>query len=116
MRIPFGHRSTPLSPGLAAALLASAVMVPAYATPGNPDGMKAHIAAAEKVAASHPDLKGPLNLCKTATGGPASSFMANYKKWSAEAPLPPMQVFDNLYFLGLGHQDLGRHHRRRRHG
>ena len=101
MHTPFGRRSMPRLPlGFAAAMLAAAANVPAQAAPSNPDGMKAHIAAAEKVAASHPDLAGPLNLCKTATGAPASAFMANYKKWSAETPLPPMQVFDNLYFLG----------------
>ena len=101
MHIPFGRRSMPRLPlGFAAAMFAAAANVPAQAASSNPDGMKAHIAAAEKVAASHPELAGPLNLCKTATGAPASAFMANYKKWSAEPPLPPMQVFDNLYFLG----------------
>jgi metallo-beta-lactamase class B len=83
-----------------AVFAASLGTLPAQAEPGNPEGMKAHLATAEKAASGHPHLAGPLNLCKTATGAPASAFMANYKRMVAEPPLPPMQVFDNLYFLG----------------
>jgi metallo-beta-lactamase class B len=57
-----------------------------------------HIAAA--TAAAKMDLLGPLGLCKTATDAPAPSFMDNYKTMQKEPPLAPMQVMDELYFLG----------------
>jgi metallo-beta-lactamase class B len=87
---------------LLAALAAAApcCFVPARAEPGDAKAMNAHIAAATKAAGDRKDLEGPLALCKTATGAPASAFMENYKRMSTEPPLPPMQVFDNLYFLG----------------
>jgi metallo-beta-lactamase class B len=74
--------------------------VDARADASNSVGMKAHIATATETAGDQPDLAGPLALCKTATGAPASAFMDNYRKMVAEPPLAPMQVFDNLYFLG----------------
>lgn len=57
-----------------------------------------HIAAAARAAKA--DLLGPLGLCKTATGAPASAFMATYETMKKEPPLEPMQVMDDLYFLG----------------
>ena len=57
-----------------------------------------HMAAATKAAKA--DLLGPLGLCKTATPDPAPAFMDNYNKMKAEPPLAPMQVMDDLYFLG----------------
>src|SRR5215470_1679069 len=57
-----------------------------------------HIAAAARAAKA--DLLGPLGLCKTATGAPASAFMETYDKMKKEPPLQPMQVMDDLYFLG----------------
>jgi metallo-beta-lactamase class B len=57
-----------------------------------------HIAAAARAAKA--DLLGPLALCKTATGTPASAFMDNYNAMKTEPPLEPMQVMDELYFLG----------------
>jgi metallo-beta-lactamase class B len=57
-----------------------------------------HIAAAARAAKA--DLLGPLGLCKTATPEPAPAFMDNYKAMSKEPPLEPMQVMDDLYFLG----------------
>jgi metallo-beta-lactamase class B len=57
-----------------------------------------HIAAAARAAKA--DLLGPLALCKTATGAPSSAFMENYEKMKQEPPLEPMQVMDELYFLG----------------
>ena len=57
-----------------------------------------HIAAAERAAKA--DLLGPLGLCRTATGAPASPFMETYEKMKQEPPLEPMQVMDDLYFLG----------------
>ena len=56
------------------------------------------MAAAAKAAKA--DLLGPLGLCKTATPQPASGFTENYNKMKAEPPLEPMQVMDDLYFLG----------------
>jgi metallo-beta-lactamase class B len=57
-----------------------------------------HIAAASKAAKA--DLLGALGLCKTATPDEAPAFMENYTKLKAEPPLEPMQVMDDLYFLG----------------
>ncbi len=57
-----------------------------------------HMAVASKAAKA--DLLGPLGLCKTATPDPAPAFMDNYNKMKAEPPLAPMQVMDDLYFLG----------------
>jgi metallo-beta-lactamase class B len=57
-----------------------------------------HIAAASKAAKT--DLLGALGLCKTATPDEAAGFMDNYTRMKAEPPLEPMQVMDDLYFLG----------------
>jgi metallo-beta-lactamase class B len=57
-----------------------------------------HIAAASRAAKA--DLLGPLGLCKTATPEPAPAFMDNYNAMHKEPPLEPMQVMDDLYFLG----------------
>lgn len=57
-----------------------------------------HMAAATRAAKA--DLLGPLGLCKTATPEPAPAFMDNYKAMLKEPPLEPMQVMDDLYFLG----------------
>jgi len=63
----------------------------------NPE-IEHHMTAAAKAAKA--DLLGPLGLCKTATPEPAPAFMDNYNKMKAEPPLQPMQVMDELYFLG----------------
>jgi metallo-beta-lactamase class B len=57
-----------------------------------------HMAVAAKAAKT--DLLGALGLCKTATSQDATGFMENYEKMKAEPPLEPMQVMDDLYFLG----------------
>ena len=57
-----------------------------------------HMAIATKAAKT--DLLGPLGLCKTATPATGPDFMANYNAMVKEPPLPPMQVMDELYFLG----------------
>ncbi len=57
-----------------------------------------HMNAAARAAKA--DLLGALGLCKTATAQPAASFMDNYNKLKAEPPLEPMQVMDDLFFLG----------------
>src|SRR3984957_1983520 len=57
-----------------------------------------HIAAASKAAKA--DLLGALGLCKTATPDEAAGFMENSTKRRAAPPLEPMQVMDDLYFLG----------------
>ena len=57
-----------------------------------------HMAVAAKAAKT--DLLGALGLCKTATSEDATGFMENYEKMKAEPPLEPMQVMDDLYFLG----------------
>jgi len=63
-----------------------------------PPGVTEHVAVATKAAQS--DLPGPLGLCKTATPTPPPDFMDNYKAKLKEPPLEPMQVMDELYFLG----------------
>jgi metallo-beta-lactamase class B len=50
--------------------------------------------------AAQADLKGVLGLCKTATPAPAPAFMDTYKAMQEKPPLQPMQVMDELYFLG----------------
>lgn len=57
-----------------------------------------HMAAATRAAKA--DLLGALGLCKTATPEPVIGFMDNYTKMKQEPPLEPMQVMDELYFLG----------------
>ena len=61
-----------------------------------PEAAQPHIAAAT----AGSDMLGALGLCRTASPAPAPSFMDNYRSMSALPPLEPMQVFDNLYFLG----------------
>jgi metallo-beta-lactamase class B len=57
-----------------------------------------HMAIATKAAKT--DLLGPLGLCKTATPASGPDFMTNYNAMVKQPPLPPMQVMDELYFLG----------------
>jgi metallo-beta-lactamase class B len=84
---------------VAIAALALAVGIPlSVAKAAEPPGVAEHVAIATKAAQS--DLLGPLGLCKTATPEPAAAFMDNYKAKLKEPPLEPMQVMDELYFLG----------------
>src|ERR1700730_14101875 len=69
-----------------------------HAQKADPAAVAEHIAAA--TAAAKSDLLGPLGLCKTATPAPGPSFMDNYRAMMKEPPLEPMQVMDELYFLG----------------
>jgi metallo-beta-lactamase class B len=78
------------------ALSTLAFAVPARAQ-DNP-AIDQHIAAAARAAKA--DLLGPLGLCKTATPEPVIGFKENYDKMKAEPALEPMQVMDDLYFLG----------------
>jgi metallo-beta-lactamase class B len=83
-----------------AILFATAVLafgISASSAQDNPE-IDRHMAAATRAAKA--DLLGPLGLCKTATPEPAPAFMDNYNKMKAEPPLAPMQVMDELYFLG----------------
>ncbi|MBR0692030.1 MBL fold metallo-hydrolase [Bradyrhizobium lablabi] len=70
----------------------------ANAQKADPAAVEQHIAAA--TAAAKSDLLGPLALCKTATPTPGPSFMDNYRAAVKDPPLEPMQVMDELYFLG----------------
>jgi metallo-beta-lactamase class B len=84
---------------VAIAALALTVGIPlSVAKAAEPPGVAEHVAIATKAAQS--DLLGPLGLCKTATPEPAAAFMDNYKAKLKEPPLEPMQVMDELYFLG----------------
>src|SRR5450631_3377135 len=69
-----------------------------HAQKADPAAVAEHIAAA--TAAAKSDLLGPLTLCQTATPAPGPSFMDNYRAMVKEPPLAPMQVMDELYFLG----------------
>jgi metallo-beta-lactamase class B len=71
---------------------------PAAAQNPDPAAVAQHIAAA--TAAAKADLLGPLSLCKTATAAGGPSFMDYYHAMQKEPPLQPMQVMDELYFLG----------------
>jgi len=64
----------------------------------DPAAVQEHVAIASKAAGS--DLLGPLTLCRTASPTPGPSFMDNYRAMVKEPPLEPMQVMDELYFLG----------------
>jgi len=61
-------------------------------------GVTEHTANATKAAKT--DLLGPLGLCKTATPANGPDFMASYNAMQKLPPLAPMQVMDELYFLG----------------
>lgn len=80
--------------GFAAALTLSV----AHAQSTEPAGVTEHIALATKAAKT--DLLGPLALCKTATPADGPGFMDMYKSLVKQPPLQPMQVMDELYFLG----------------
>jgi metallo-beta-lactamase class B len=82
---------------VAAIALASIIPI-SVAQAAEPAGVAEHVAIATKAAQS--DLLGPLGLCKTATPAPGAAFMDNYKAKLKEPPLEPMQVMDELYFLG----------------
>jgi metallo-beta-lactamase class B len=81
-----------------AAVAAIALLSGADAQAQTNDAVTQHVAAATVAAKS--DLLGPLALCKTASPAQGPSFMDNYNKLSKEPPLAPMQVMDELYFLG----------------
>jgi metallo-beta-lactamase class B len=84
---------------IAVATIALAFGIPiSVAQAAEPAGVAEHVAIASKAAQS--DLLGPLGLCKTATPALAAAFMDNYKAKLKEPPLEPMQVMDELYFLG----------------
>ena len=82
---------------LAAIALCSA-LCPARAQTTDNAVIDRHIASAARAAKS--DLLGPLALCKTATPELGPSFMDFYNAKVKEPPLEPMQVMDELYFLG----------------
>jgi metallo-beta-lactamase class B len=81
-----------------AALAFSSGISIAHAQKPDPAAVQEHVAAATKAAGS--DLLGPLSLCRTASPTPGPSFMDNYRAMLKEPPLEPMQVMDELYFLG----------------
>ena len=83
----------------ALSVLALAFTLPAaYAQQPEVPGVVEHMANATKAAKT--DLLGPLGLCKTATPENGPDFMANYNEMKKNPPLEPMQVMDDLYFLG----------------
>jgi metallo-beta-lactamase class B len=89
----------PTRSNITVAAIALAFGIPlSVARAAEPAGVAEHVAIATKAAQS--DLLGPLGLCKTATPAPAAAFMDNYKAKLKEPPLEPMQVMDELYFLG----------------
>jgi metallo-beta-lactamase class B len=82
---------------LAAIALCSAIC-PARAQTTDNAIVDRHIAAAAKAAKA--DMLGPLGLCKTATPEQSATFMDFYNAKVKDAPLEPMQVMDELYFIG----------------
>jgi metallo-beta-lactamase class B len=84
--------------GLTAALALGSGFSASHAQKADPAAVQEHVAAAAKAAGS--DLLGPLTLCRTASPTPGPSFMDNYRSMQKEPPLEPMQVMDELYFLG----------------
>ena len=90
MRNQFSHSIIPAAVSLVLTLSAALAQ-------DNP-AIDRHVAVASKAAKA--DLLGALGLCKTATPQEATGFMENYTKMKAEPPLEPMQVMDDLYFLG----------------
>jgi metallo-beta-lactamase class B len=84
------------------AVLATAAFVFAtsaiHAQKADPAAVQEHVAIATRAAGS--DLLGPLTLCRTASPTPGPGFMDNYRAMLKEPPLEPMQVMDELYFLG----------------
>jgi hypothetical protein len=91
-------RSTTSSTIALATLALSSSLSPAHAQKADPAAVAEHTAIA--TAAARADLLGPLSLCKTATPTPGPSFMDNYNAAVKDPPLEPMQVMDELYFLG----------------
>src|SRR5580698_9930336 len=81
-----------------ATLALSLALSASHAQTADVPGVTEHIANATKAAKT--DLLGPLGLCKTATPENGPDFMANYNEMSKKPPLGPMQVMDDLYFLG----------------
>lgn len=94
MKIALGRAATAL---VAATTLFSCISA-THAQKADPAAVQEHIAAA--TAAAKSDLLGPLTLCRTATPAPGPSFMDNYRAMVKDPPLQPMQVMDELYFLG----------------
>lgn len=80
------------------ALATIALLCSAGAQAQSDDAVARHVAAA--TAAAKSDLQGPLALCKTASPANGPSFMDMYNTLSKKPPLAPMQVMDELYFLG----------------
>jgi metallo-beta-lactamase class B len=83
---------------MAMAIALASGISPLRAEEGDNAIVDRHIAAAAKAAKM--DQLGPLGLCKTATSAPAPSFMETHDKMVKEPALEPMQVMDDLYFLG----------------
>ncbi len=87
------------SSSICTALAVLGLSLPAsHAQKADPPALAEHMAAATKAAKT--DLLGPLGLCKTATPENGPDFMANYNAMVKQPPLQPMQVMDELYFLG----------------
>ena len=89
---------TPLRLALAALTLALSLPASHAQKADLPAAVTEHVAAA--TAAAKAELLGPLGLCKTATPAKGPDFMAMYHARVEEPPLAPMQVMDDLYFLG----------------
>lgn len=92
------NRATAPTLALAGFAFALWLSTASYAQTAEPAGVTEHTALATKAAKS--DLLGALGLCKTATPEPAPAFMDTYKAMLEKPPLEPMQVMDELYFLG----------------
>jgi metallo-beta-lactamase class B len=86
------------SASLLAAVALTFSLSASHAQTADVPGVTEHMANATKAAKT--DLLGPLGLCKTATPANGPDFMASYNEMVKKPPLAPMQVMDELYFLG----------------
>lgn len=98
-------RSSPRAPAaaLACAALLAACAQPAAAppAPANLGTPEAHVALARQVAGT--DLQNLVRLCEpqpAERAAPSAAMDDNLRKLIARPAPPPMQVFDNLYFVG----------------
>jgi metallo-beta-lactamase class B len=92
------NRATAPTLALAGFAVALSLSTASYAQTTELAGVTEHTTLATKAAKT--DLLGALGLCKTATPEPAPAFMDTYKAMLEKPPLEPMQVMDELYFLG----------------